>query len=320
MKFGIIGSNFIVDRFVLSAKAHHDFAVECCYSRTEKQAIINKEKYGANSYTNDLSALAQNPDIDAVYIASPNKFHARQIELMLNNGKHVLCEKPITSNAKDFSYLISLAQAKGLKLMEAMRPLHLPIFDYINDAIAKIGKLRYAHFPYCQYSSRYDKFKNGIVENAFNPTFHNGALLDIGVYCVTWAEYLFGIPRNINAYGSFLPQSIDANGTVVMDYGDMQAVAVYSKVHDMDSPCTIAGENGQIDIYPFPIPQQMQMKLRGKEPIMKKFNIHEYDMFHELDAFINLDLDEIKKYQQHSLNTLFIMDKVRQLVGIDFEL
>ncbi len=320
MNFGIIGSNVIVDKFIKAAQAHPEFVVECCYSRTEQQALLNKEKYKANSHTNDIVSLAQNPNVDAVYIASPNKHHAGQIELMLNNGKHVLCEKPITSDAKDFAKLIKLAQAKNLKLMEAMRPLHLPIFDVLRDAIAQIGPLRYAQFSYCQYSSRYDKFKNGIIENAFNPTLHNGALLDIGVYCIAWAERLFGIPRNIQAYGSFLHQSIDANGTIIMDYGDMQAVATYSKVNDMDTPCIIAGENGQIDLYPFPIPRQMSLKLRGQSPIITDLNVAEYDMFHELDAFINMDMEGIKTYQQHSLNTLYIMDKVRQLIGIDFEL
>ena len=320
MNFGIIGSNFIVERFIEAGKHHPDFFVVCCYSRSIEQAKINSEKWGAKSYTDDIFELAAKPDVQAVYIASPNKFHAQHIKIMLEHGKHVLCEKPITSNARDFSLLLELARSRNLMLMEAMRPLFLPCMDDIEQAVKKLGKLRYVNLPYCQYSSRYDKFKQGIMENAFNPALHNGALLDIGVYCVAWAEKLFGIPKNLQAYGSFLPHSIDSNGTILMDYGDMQLTAVYSKVHDMNIGAVIAGENGELELKPFPIVRSINVRLRGKEAEVINFDMKQNDMFYEIDAFVNMDLDRIEEYQNHSLNSLYIMDTVRRLVGIDFEI
>ena len=113
---------------------------------------------------------------------------------MINYGKHVLCEKPVCSNREELDILTQAAKEQGVVFMEAMKNVHSPGFYAMMDNLHKIGTIRRATIQYCQYSSRYDKFKNGIIENAFNPKLSNGALMDIGSYCIHFLASLFGKP------------------------------------------------------------------------------------------------------------------------------
>lgn len=110
-----------------------------------------------------------------------------------------MIEKTITSNLRELNELCQLAKENNVVIMEAMRSVYSPGFLAIKDAMKKIEPVRRVEFQYCQYSFRYDKYKNGIIENAFNPSFSNGALMDIGVYCVHPLVKLFGLPDEIKA-------------------------------------------------------------------------------------------------------------------------
>lgn len=140
--------------------------------------------------------------------------------------------------------MLSAAQERGLVLLQAMRSAFLPTIPLLREEIARIGPVRRARFSYCQYSSRYDKFKNGIIENAFDPRLGNGALMDIGAYCVNLMVLLFGAPRAVTAKAVFLPGSIDALGTAICEYDGFHAELEYSKVDQSDCISEISGESG----------------------------------------------------------------------------
>lgn len=107
--------------------------------------------------------MAVSQEIDAVYIATPNSYHAEQAILFLQNGKHVLCEKPLAVNATEVARMIQAAKDHNALLMVAMKSTLLPNFKVIQDNLHKIGSISRYFASYCQYSSRYDKFKEGIV-------------------------------------------------------------------------------------------------------------------------------------------------------------
>lgn len=320
MRFGVIGSNFIVERFLQAAKLDPDFVLQAVYSRSIEKAEQNAAKWGANRACASLDALAAMPDVDAVYIASPNALHYAQAKQMLLAGKHVLCEKPIVPSASELEALLTIAREKGVCLLEAMRPAFLPCVPLIGEQLARIAPLRHADLPYCQYSSRYDKFKQGIIENAFDPTLCNGALMDIGVYGLSWLERLFGTPESIQAQAVFLPGSIDASGTVLCRYTGFAAVVSYSKVHDGARPCVIEGENGTLTLSPFPIPRVMTFKPRKGEVQTFDLAMQEQDMLYELQAFQRFCADPLQATaaQRHALSTLRLMDEIRTQTGIDF--
>ena len=321
MRFALIGSNFIVDWFAAAAVQCEGLVLQTAYSRTEDQARENAKKWGALTACWDLDELAADPLVDAVYIASPNLFHSEQAEKMLRAGKHVLCEKPIVPREKDLYPLLRLARERGLLLLEAMRPVHLPVMEAVRDLLPRLGTLRYAEFSYAQYSSRYEKFQNGIVENAFRPELCNGTMIDLGVYCIQWMLALFGEPRNICAMASFFDQSIDVNGAALCDYGTMQVCLSYSKVHQGGRPAVIEGEEGSLIIEPFPIPTRLRLRLRNGEETLIEPESHPQDMVYEIQHFMEMAKNPAlaKDYQELSALSLRVTDTIRAQCGIDFQ-
>jgi scyllo-inositol 2-dehydrogenase (NADP+) len=185
---------------------------------------------------------------------------------MLSSGKHVLCEKTIASNSEELNIMLKTAALNKVILLEAMREVFDPGFLEIANNLYKLGTIRRAIFNYCQYSSRYDNFKKGIIENAFNPKFSNGALTDIGVYCVHALVKLFGLCKDINAQGIMLNNGVDGAGTIIANYGDMQAELMYSKITNSYIPSEIQGEEGAMLIDKITNPKELIILYRdGRE-------------------------------------------------------
>ena len=312
MKFAIIGSNFIVDLFMQSAQGCPDFTPQVTYSRTRAQAEANAARWGAARAVWDWQALLDAPDVQAVYVASPNLCHKQQTLDLLNAGKHVLCEKPLTLTRADAKELYAAADRRGLALMEAMRPAHLPCLDRVRQAMVQVGPIRRADFIYCQYSSRYDKFKRGIVENAFDPSMGGGALRDIGVYPLAWMELLFGAPAVVQAAGYTLPGSIDAVGSAVALYDGLTATAGWSKVHDGRNAARLEGERGIVELTPFPLPNRMTVAPRGGTPETVPLETDALDMRYELEDFIRLcAAPSNDPWRVHTLQVLTMMEQIR---------
>lgn len=320
VNFAVIGTNFITDRFLEAAGTVDGFRLKAVCSRTAERAEAYAEKQGAERIFTDPEALARCGEIDAVYVASPNSLHASQSIRMMEHGKHVLCEKTIASNSRELSKMIAAAERNQVILLEAMRSIHSPAFAAIRENLPRLGTLRRVTFTFCKYSSRYDRFKRGIVENAFNPSLSNGALTDIGVYCVHPLVALFGAPENLVSTGTILPGSIDGQGTILADYGTMQAQLLYSKISDSSLPSEIQGEDGTMLIHQIQDPQTVCIRYRdGSEenlPIPQVQN----NMCYELRAFLSLmEKGQVRHpYLEYSRMALELMDKVRFQQGIRF--
>ena len=197
MRFGTIGKNFISREFRKAGEKLEGFSLAVVYSRTVETARAFAGE-DAIACTDSLQELASREDVDAVYIASPNKFHYEQAAQMLRAGKHVLLEKPMTVTLEEakaimeaekksgkivsVARLTALARENGVVLLEAMRSVFTPGFRALREAVDKVGKVRRVSFTYCQYSSRYDAYKRGVVENAFDPA--KGSTKPCSIICV----------------------------------------------------------------------------------------------------------------------------------------
>lgn len=321
LRFATIGSGSIVQSFVEASVHCPAFKLEAVYSRDAEKAAELAEKWGAAQSFSSLEQLAACPDIDAVYIASPNLLHASQTELFLNNGKHVLCEKPVVTNTESFDRLLEIAQDKNLVFMEAMRPAHIAAYGKIKNAISQIGPVRRVSLVYCQYSSRYDNYKNGIVENAFDPTLQNGALMDIGVYCVAVMIMLLGAPSEVTAKGWFLSGSIDAAGSILAEYhGGLQAQLAYSKVNNSFLPSEIQGEYGCIQFTPLSTVRSAKIIFNNGEEQIIPCDTPDLDMQCEINDFIRIveNGEDYDMYTQITRDTLVVMDEARSQIGIEF--
>lgn len=322
VRFGIIGTNWITESFIQAASLIGDFQLTAVFSRSADKAETFATKYGVEDIFTDLKEMAASDKLDAVYIASPNSLHAEQSILFLKNKKHVLTEKAIASNSKEVRAMIAAAKENKVLLMEALKTTMLPNFQVIKDNLEKIGKVRRAFASYCQYSSRYDAYKEGTVLNAFKPELSNGALMDIGVYCIYPMVSLFGKPITVKASSYLLETGVDGEGSLIMSYEEMDIVIMYSKITNSYVPSEIQGEAGNILIDQMNTPQKVEVYYRdGKKEDLTVEQKTEA-MYYEAKEFIErIQAGEIESpinSYQLSLSVMEIMDEVRKQTGIVF--
>ena len=270
--------------------------------------------------------------IDAVYIATPNFRHADQSILCMSHGKHVLCEKPLASNAKEAEAMIAASKKYNVTLMEAMKPTLMPSFKAVIANIGKVGAIRRYFSSYCQYSSRYDAFKEGKVANAFNPACSNGAIMDIGVYTIYPMIVLFGLPQRITASGIMLSSGTDGQGTATFLYNDMEATVLYSKIANSYLPTEIQGEDGIISINRINQIERVYYTPRfqniaggkGIQPPTEDWTrtADRDEYYYEVAEFIDLVLagkrESSINSHQNSLGTLKVIDEIRKQIGVVF--
>lgn len=322
IRFGIIGTNWITEKFIDGASKVDDFQLNAVYSRTAERAKAFAEKFGVNHLFTDLEAMAKSDVIDAVYIASPNSLHAEQSILFMKNGKHVICEKPLASNGKEAEAMIQTAKEHGVVFMEALKSTFVPSFISIKENLYKIGKVRRYFGNFCQYSSRYDKYKEGIVLNAFNPYFSNGSLMDIGVYCVYPMIALFGEPTDLRADANMLESGVDGQGSIIFSYPEMEGVVIYSKISNSFIPSEIQGEKGTIIIDKISSPSKVEIHYNdGTVENISRPQV-ENTMYYEAKEFVELikanKLESSINTHQISLTTAKWMEKARKQFGLIF--
>lgn len=321
IRFGIIGTGKIVERFLDVALTHENFELVAMYSRSIEKAEEFGKKYGATEFFDDLNEFAKSKDIDAVYIASPNSLHSYQAILCLENKKHVLCEKPMASNELEVKAMIDSAKKNNVLLMEAMRLTVLPNFLKVKENLHKIGKVRRYFASYCQYSSRYDKYKEGIVLNAFKRELSNGSLMDIGVYCIHPMINLFGMPNKIVSESMLLESGVDGQGSALFSYEGASGVVMYSKISDSKLPLEIQGEEGTIIIDSILFKNAKIVYRDGREEIIS-VDQKENDMYYEIDEFIDVinrnETESKKNSYENSLMAIQAMDEIRMQIGLEY--
>ena len=192
-----------------------------------------------------------------------------------------------------------------------------------KQTITEIGTVRRYFACYCQYSSRYDKFKEGVVLNAFLPKLSNGSTMDIGVYTIYPMVTLFGKPKEIYATGYRLSSGVDGQATVNFSYDNgMVATVLYGKITDSTLPTEIQGEEGTIKLDRINIISEATLIRRkgNAENIRPETNHNEY--FYEVAEFIDIIQSGGKESPVNSLKnsliTMEIIDEIRKQLGVVF--
>lgn len=320
IRFAVVGTNWITRQFVDAAHETGKYQLTAVYSRTLEQAQQFASDYPVEHLFTSLEALAQSDAIDAVYIASPNSLHAEQTCLFLNHKKHVICEKPLASTLREAQTVIGCARENQVVLFEAFKTASLPNFLALQQALAKVGKLRKALLNYCQYSSRYQRYLDGENPNTFNPAFSNGSIMDIGFYCLASAVALWGEPDSVIASACLLESGVDAHGTVVLRYGDADVTLLHSKVSDSTLPSEIQGEAGSLIIEKLSECQRLTFIPRGGRVQELTQGQHINTMLYEAETFAGLvsanqvDHPALKV----SLITAKLLTEIRAQTGVVF--
>ena len=323
IRFGVVGTNFITDWVIAGGREDERFELVAVYSRKEETARAFAEKHNIPHTFTSLEEMASSPLIDAVYVASPNFAHAQQSIICMQHGKHVLCEKAFASNAKEARRMIETARKYNVVLMEAMKPTLTPAFRAVQKSLTEIGTVRRYFACYCQYSSRYDKFKEGIVLNAFLPELSNGSTMDIGVYTIYPMVVLFGRPEKIHAIGLTLSSGVDGHAAVNFTYNNgMIATVLYGKIADSTLPTEIQGEQGTIKLDRINIISEATLiRRKGEtENIRPETRNHEYyyEVAEFIDTIVNGRKESTINSLENSLITIEIIDEIRRQLGVRF--
>ena len=324
MKVLTIGTSLITEKFISALKQVDETQLVAVYSRSQEKAEAFAQKMGAAYAFNDLSEALRSDLFDTVYVASPNTIHFEQVKLALLANKHVLCEKPFTSIKKQLEELIELAKQRQLMLMEAITTIHMPNFKIIQEKIADLGDIKLINANYSQFSSRYEKYKNGIVTNIFDPEFDGGALRDINVYNIHFTTYLFGRPKNVIYYPNQGFNKVDTSGVLILEYDQFKAVLIGAKDSSSQSFGLIQGEKQTIKVHGSSLGQVEKVALLG--PITDANASRETDisiaqemhMTYEIEVFKDLiktqDFELRNHYLNHSLLVLEVLEKAEQYV------
>ena len=210
MRWGIIGLGGIANDFAQAFESNQAELV-AVGSRTLDKAQDFADKYDIPKAYGNYEELYADEDIDIIYLATPNSYHAENMKDILNAGKHVLCEKAITMNKKELDEVLALALEKDLIVAEAMTIFHMPLYQEIKRRIDQneFGKLKLA-------TSYFGSLKEDDPTNRFfNPDLGGGALLDIGVYALSFVQYFLDAdPEEFSTIVKFFETGVDEMSTI----------------------------------------------------------------------------------------------------------
>ncbi len=322
IRLATIGRGNIARQFIAAAKISGQFTLSAVYSRDEETGRQWADQHGCAKVYTDLQALADAPDIDAVYIASPNICHGPQTEIMLRGGKHVICEKPIATSAEEYCRLQALAKEKGLIYMEAIIPRFVPWRLAIKQALDSIGKICTARIDYAQLTSRYEKLQRGEQVNIFDMSLAAGTLMDLGIYCVYGAVDLLGMPENITAMASYLPSGADSSGVALFDYGSFTAALTYAKLGEGGIGSEITGDKGTLVIRRIGLYTETYLLQDGKKIEIFDTEPKENIMSYEASCFATFirgeNMDDYRSASELARQVHICMDRIKQSAGIRY--
>lgn len=243
IRWGIIGTGNIASVFAKGLTSLSDAQLVAVGSRTAESAQRFAERFDVPHAHSSYEALANDSDVDIVYISTPHALHYDNTLLCLNAGKAVLCEKPFAINAREAAEMIATARKRKLFLMEAVWTRFLPAMTRLRELLAEhaIGEVRMLQADF--------GFRTNVNPQSrlFDPAMGGGGLLDVGVYCVSLASLLFGTPDRIVGLAEVGTTGVDEQGAAILGYPSGQ-MAVLSTGVRTQTPheATIMGTDGMI--------------------------------------------------------------------------
>lgn len=249
MKLGIVGNGKVVEDLLTDIKPLRDKvkvkALCVRYQSLNKGRDLCDAHRVREVYT-DYQAFLSRANINTVYIGIVNSMHFSYAKAALLAGKHVICEKPFTTDYEEAEDLVLLAQKKGLFLWEACKFLYTDIFKTVKENLPRVGRIQEVECSFCKVSRYYEAYRNGTVKPSFDPLLSGGSLYDLNVYNLHFVTALFGRPAAIQYEAAFGYNGIDTAGVVTLRYDEFEAKCRSAK--DRDEPCygIIRGSEGHI--------------------------------------------------------------------------
>ena len=322
MKWGILAAGTIAAKFArtVNAMSGEGEALVAIGSRSVEKARTFADEHGIPKAFGSYEELAADRDVEAVYIATPNSLHYENALLCLRAGKHVLCEKPFTTNARDAQALYEMAAEKGLFLMEAFWIRFLPLYDKLLEIIRseEYGQLRHARCDYgfiAQGARRERKFKSELG---------GGALLDIGIYNLGFLHMIMGgAPVSFTSEVHFNEFGTDDFSVLQLSYpGGRTAHALQTIGMQIDRQAALYFDSASVYLPDFQGAFSMTVQPVGGEPYTVEcppdVNGFEYEI-REVSRCVGKGLSHSGTYRpEDSVAVLRLMDEIRSSWDMQF--
>ncbi|MHB1009088.1 MAG: Gfo/Idh/MocA family protein [Propionibacteriaceae bacterium] len=320
IRLATIGTSSITRSLIDAVGLVDGITVTTVFSRDEdrgRRFVSSAGLAGVASVVSDLGELLADPDVDAVYVASPNSLHAEQALAAVRAGKHVLVEKPAVTTAEAWERLRCEACDHGVILLEAMRTEYDPALDVVREVIPSLGTIRRVRLSYEKRSSRYDQVLAGERVNIFDPALAGGALLDLGVYCIHALVSLFGEPLHVQAADVTIASGVDGAGTALCTYPGFVAEVCYSKITTSTLPSEIQGELGTLLVNGIASPTSLTVQRLDATSTTRTLPPLRHTLDGEVQRFVELveENGDATYDQDLTAATLRVMDTIRRVTG-----
>jgi len=321
IRWGIIGLGSISRKFATGLGYLPDAEVYAVASRSGEKADAFGAEFGATKCYGSYEALANDPDVDVVYIGTPHTYHLPNTLLCLKAGKHALCEKPFAVNRAQAQEMVDCARANKRFLMDAFWTRFFPGMVKLRELLADdvIGDVMLLQVDF--------GFRMGQIlpeHRLFNPELGGGALLDVGVYCVQLASMVFGKqPSEILSQGTLGSTGVDELSATIFKYSDYELATIATAIR-LNTPqeARIIGSKGVIALSKWWRPSEMTVAVSGQEPRTLKFQNEGNGFNYEAAAVGNcirsgliecdvMPLDE-------TLAIMDTMDRIRAVWGLRY--
>ncbi|MFE5845223.1 Gfo/Idh/MocA family protein [Streptomyces niveus] len=319
-RWGVLATGGIAATFTGDVQAMAGAEVVAVASRSEPSAKAFADRFGIPRAYGDWAGLVADPDVDIVYVATPHSAHRAAAGLALEAGKPVLCEKAFTLNAREAGELVSLAGERGLFLMEAMWMYCSPVVRRMTELIADgaIGEVRTVQADFGLQGPFAPEHR------LRDPALGGGALLDLGVYPVSFAQLILGEPDRVQADALLSPEGVDLNTGMLLGW-DSGATALLScsVTARTASTATVTGTAGRIELPSgFFHPDAFVLHREGRDPERHAVESPLTGMQHEA-AEVSRCLRAGEKESPlvplaGSLAVMRTLDAVRERVGVRY--
>lgn len=317
MNFGIIGAGSIAESMAYTIMNMSEANMYAIASRSIEKAQAYKEKYNMQVAYGSYEELAKDPNVDVIYIATPHSFHYEQAKMCLENGKHVLCEKAFTANAKQAEELIEISEKTGLFLGEAMWTRFMPLVKKLQEILEQkiIGDVSSItanlNFPMMH------------KERLIKPELAGGALLDVGIYPLTMASIVMGDDIDyINATGVLTDEGVDKIGQYTIVYKNGTLADLNSGMCSLgDGKAVIYGSNGFIIVEGVNCPQGIKVFDCGYNLIQEwnkeeQITGYEYEVLACIRDIKDGKIESEEMSHSKTLKMMKVMDEIRKQMNV----
>ncbi|MGQ7331049.1 Gfo/Idh/MocA family protein [Streptococcus suis] len=314
-KWATLGTGVIANELVqaLQAMGGNIYSVA---NRTYDKGVEFAQKYGIEKVYEDIDQVFEDPEVDIIYISTPHNTHINYLRKALAGGKHVLCEKSITLNKDELAEAIQLAEENQVILAEAMTIFHMPIYRQLNEVIAsgKLGSLKMIQMNFGSYKE-YD-----MANRFFNKNLAGGALLDIGVYALSFVRwFMTERPNQVASQVKLAPTGVDEQVGILLsnDAGEMATIAL-SLHAKQPKRGTIAYDKGYIELYEYPRGQKAVITYTedGRQEVIEAGDTAKALSYEVADMERAVSGLENKMYLAYTIDVMDIMTQLREEWGL----